>query len=473
MSREKTLVKNTAIITVGKICTQMISFFLLPLYTALLSTEEYGTVDLLNTLVSLMLPIVTFQIEQAVFRRLIDNRNKDEEIKKIISTTVCTIFIQIIIYVILFLLVSPFINNDYKYFLLTNVMACIFSSIMLQISRGLGDNKNYAIGSFITASSTVLLNVVFIVICKFGAYGMLMANLCGNIFCSLYIFVVKKIYKYISIKKWDKQLLKTMWKYSLPLIPNAISWWIFNSSDRIIVTYVLGIGQNGILSASYKFSNLYTTIYNIFNMTWTESASLHINDKDASDFLSNTMNIVLKIFTAICFGIIGVMPFVFPIMINEKFGESYYQIPILMLATLFNVMVGLLSVIYIAKKNTKAVAKTSIMAAIINLVVNFGLIKFVGLYAASISTLVAYLVMAIYRYADVQKFVKIRVDKKFIIMSFIMMPILLISYYINNIYLNIFMLIIVCLYALLTNLKTLNIVFEFIKKKLHLNKVEE
>lgn len=472
MSREKTLVKNTAIITVGKICTQMISFFLLPLYTALLSTEEYGTVDLLNTLVSLMLPIVTFQIEQAVFRRLIDKRDNNDEIKKVISTTIFTVFSQIIIYVLLFFIISPFINNDYKFFLLTNVMACIFSSIMLQISRGLGDNKNYAIGSFITAASTVILNVIFIVGFRFGAYGMLMASLSGNILCGIYIFIVKKIYNYISIKKWDKQLLKTMWRYSLPLIPNAISWWIFNSSDRMIVTYFLGIGQNGILSASYKFSNLYITIYNIFNMTWTESASLHINDKDAGDFLSNTMNVVLRLFTAICFGIIAFMPFVFPIMINEKFSESYYQIPILMLATLFNVMVGLLSVIYIAKKNTKAVAKTSIMAAIINLFVNLSLIKFVGLYAASISTLVSYLAMSIYRYFDVQKYVKIRIDKKFLIVAFIMMPILLISYYINNLCLNIIMVLIVCLYALITNLKTLNIMLDFVKRKFHLNKLK-
>lgn len=470
MSREKTLVKNTAIITIGKICTQMITFFLLPLYTAILSTEEYGTVDLLNTLVSLMLPIVTFQIEQAVFRRLIDNRENKIEIKKIISTTIFTTFSQIIIYVVLFLIISPFINNDYKFFLLTNVMACIFSSIMLQIARGLGDNKNYAIGSFITAASTVALNVIFIVGFKFGAYGMLMASLFGNIFCGIYIFIIKKIYKYISIKQWDKQLLKAMWKYSLPLIPNAISWWIFNSSDRLIVTYFLGIGQNGILSAAYKFSNLYITIYNIFNMTWTESASLHIKDKDASDFLSNTMNVVLKLFTAICFGIIGFMPFVFPIMINTKFSEAYYQIPILMLSTLFNVMVGLLSVIYIAKKNTKAVAKTSVMAAIINLVVNLSLVKFIGLYAASISTLVAYLVMAIYRYIDVQKYVKIKIDKKFLIIVFVMIPILLVSYYINNFYLNIVMLVVVCLYAALSNLKTLNIILDFIKRKFHLNK---
>lgn len=82
MNREKVLIKNTVIITIGKVCTQMISFFLLPIYTAILSTEEYGVVDLMNTLVSLLLPIITLQIEQALFRFLVDNRNNLEEKKK-------------------------------------------------------------------------------------------------------------------------------------------------------------------------------------------------------------------------------------------------------------------------------------------------------------------------------------------------------------------------------------------------------
>ena len=465
LSRGKNLVKNTIIITIGKVCTQLITFFLLPIYTALLSTEEYGTVDLLNTLVSLCLPIVTFQIEQALFRRLIDNRDNESEIKNTISTTIFTIILQSLIYLILFCIIAPFIHNDYKYFLATNVIACIFSSIMLQIARGLGDNKKYAIGSFITALITVLLNILFIVVFKWGAYGMLSATLIGNIICSLYIFGAKKIYKYISIKSYSKSILKKLWKYSLPLIPNAISWWIFNSSDRIIVSSFLGIAQNGILSASYKFSSVYITIYNIFNMTWTESASLHINDKDSSEFFSRIINTVFKLFTAICFAIIACMPFIFPIMINEKFGESYYQIPILMLSSLFNVVVGLISVIYIAKKDTKAVAKTSIMSAVINLVVNLGLINFIGLYAASISTLAAYLIMSVYRLHDVKKYITIKLEKKFILSAAIMVVILFISYYINNLYLNIAIILITIIYAWLINKNSINTITNMLKNK--------
>ena len=367
--------------------------------------------------------------------------------------------------ILIFLCISQFIHNQYKYYLATNVIACIFSSIMLQISRGLGDNKKYAVGSFITAFTTVILNVVFIVGFRWGAYGMLTASLIGNIVCSIYIFTSKKVYKYIKFKLFSKVLLKKLWKYSLPLIPNAISWWIFNSSDRIIVSSVLGIGENGILSAAYKFSSVYITIYNIFNMTWTESASLHINDKDASKFISNTMNVVLNLFTSICFGIIVLMPFIFPIMINEKFENAYNQIPILMLSSLFNVVVGLLSVIYVAKKDTKAVAKTSIMAAIINLIVNLGLIKVIGLYAASISTLAAYLIMAVYRMYDVKKYVKIKLDIKFILISLLMMILIMALYYINNIYLNIISILRVLIYTFIFNRNSALQIVNMIKNK--------
>ena len=466
MSRGKDLVKNTMIITIGKICTQLITFFLLPVYTAILSTEEYGIVDLLNTLVSLLIPVVTFQIEQALFRSLIDKRGNEEEIKKTISTTICTIIVQAFLYIIVFLCIAPFVRNEYKYFLASNVIACIFSSIMLQICRGLGNNKNYAIASFVTALTTVILNVVFIVGLRWGAYGMLTASLIGNLVCCIYILLTDKVYKYINIKKYSKELRNKLWRYSLPLIPNAISWWIFNSSDRIIVSSILGIGQNGVLSAAYKFSSVYITIYNIFNMTWTESAALHINDEDSSQFMSKTINIVLKLFTAICFGIIACMPFIFPIMINVKFADAYNQIAILMLSSLFNVLVGLLSVIYIAKKDTKAVAKTSIMAAIINLVVNLGLINFVGLYAASISTLAAYFIMSVYRLHDVKKYVKVVIDKKFALSATLVGIIIFVTYYINNLYINICTVIITVIYAYMINRKSIKTIKNMFLSKL-------
>lgn len=467
MSREKNLAKNTIIITIGKICTQLITFFLLPLYTGILSTEEYGAVDLLNTLVSLLLPIVTFQVEQAVFRELIEVRGKKDKESRIISSAVITVIFQCIVYLVIFALISPFINNHYKFFLATNVVANIFLSLLLQIARGFGDNKKYAFASFISALSTIIFNVLFLVVIKLGANGMLLGTMLGQIVATIYLFISLKLYKYLKVKNYKKEVIKSLWKYSLPLIPNAISWWVFNASDRVIASAFLGIDQNGILAASLKFSAVFITFYNIFNMSWTESISIAIKDDDVNDYFNRMLNIVLRLFTAMSVGMIACMPFVFPIMINEKFSAGYGLVPISIIGSLFNVVVGLISVIYVAEKNTKAIASTSIVSAVINIIVHLVLIKFIGLYAAVISTFVAFFVMSIYRLMDASKrYFKIKIDMKFIIQSIVALIFVFVSYYINNIYLNVFVVLFAVLFAIYINKDSFDIIFKLFTKKL-------
>ena len=466
MSREKNLAKNTIIITIGKICTQLITFFLLPLYTGILSTSEYGTVDLLNTLVSLLLPIVTFQVEQAVFRELIEVRGKKDKESRIISSAVITVIFQCIVYLIIFVLISPFINNHYKFFLATNVVANIFSSLLLQIARGFGDNKKYAFASFVSALSTIVFNVLFLVVIKLGANGMLLGTMLGQIVATIYLFISLRLYKYLKVKDYKKEVIKSLWKYSLPLIPNAISWWVFNASDRVIASAFLGVDQNGILAASLKFSTVFITFYNIFNMSWTESISIAIKDDDVSDYFNKMFNIILKLFTALAIGMIACMPFVFPIMINEKFSVGYGLVPISIIGSLFNVVVGLVSVIYVAKKNTKAIASTSIVSAVINIIVHLVLIKFIGLYAAVISTFMAFFIMSIYRLIDVSKrYFKVKIDINFIIQSLIALIVVFISYYINNIYLNVFVVLFAVFFAIYINKNSFDIILNMVMKK--------
>lgn len=474
MGRGKNLIKNTAILTIGKICTQMITFFLLPLYTAILSTEEYGTVDLLNTLVSLLLPVVTFQVEQALFRNLIEVRNDEDRKKEVISTGIFSVIIQCLIYISIFAIISPLVHNEYKIFLATNVVAYIFSSLMQQIARGLGNNKQFAIGSFVSAIITIVTNVILLIPVKLGANGMLLGNMIGQIACAIYLYIILKLYKYCSFKEFKYNTLKKLWKYSVPLIPNAISWWIFNASDRIIVTMLLGIGQNGILSAAHKFSTVYITLYNIFNMSWTEMISVHIDDIDIQCFFNKMFNIMLRLFISMGIGIISCMPFIYPIMIDNKFASGYYQVPIMILGSIFNVVVGLISVIYVAKKNTKAIANTSVVSAIINIVVHLLLINFVGLYAATISTLTAYFIMSVYRLYDIKKkYFKIIIEKSIIIKSVLILIIVLPLYYLKNYVLCAIGLMLTIVYAWNLNKDSIDLIFDMLKNKLHLKKTEE
>ena len=466
MSRGKSLLKNTLIITFGKVCTQLVTFFLLPLYTGILSTEEYGIVDLLNTLVSLLLPIITFQVEMAIFRELVEVRNSKYQKKSIISSGVISVLLQCIIFLIIFFVISPFVHNNYKYFLVVNIIAAIFNSIFLQIARGLGDNTKYAFASFLSAVSTVIFNVIFLVVIKLGVNGMLLGTLLGQVISAIYMFFSLKIYKYLSIFYFDRKTVKVLWKYSLPLIPNSISWWVFNASDRVIVSILLGLSATGLLSTANKFSGILVTIYGIFNLGWTESLSLHINDKDIKKYFNKMFVIIINFFSSLVIGMIACMPFVFPILINKKFNGAYGLIPILILSSLFNIMVTCLGTIYAAKKNTKEVANTSIIAAIINIVSHLLLIKFIGLYAAAVSTFLAYFIMSFNRLINVgDRYFSVKFNKKNTKITVVVLIIVFIAYYINNFYLNIISLLLAIMFALYINKKSINIILNIIKRK--------
>lgn len=466
MNKKRQFAKTTIIIFFGKVCTQLISFFLLPLYTSYLSTSQYGIADLIQTYVTLFVPIITLELEMSIFRWLVENREKVKDTNKLISNNFFILFVSLSIFSILFIIVSLFINIPYRWIILIDIIVCVLSGNFLQISRGFGQTLDFSISCILTGLTTVISNIILICFLGFQADGMIISMALANGICSLYLFIRLKLYSKINFKLIDFKLLKDMYKYSIPLVPNGISWWIVNVSDRSIISFVLGSSFNGLYAISNKFPTIISSLTGIFNLSWSESASLHINSDDRDEFFSDITNTVLRLFVALGAGMIACMPFVFPLMINSKYNEAYMYIPPLVLACVFNVAICLYSQIYLAKRMSKEVATTTIMGAIINILINVIFIKFIGLYAAALSTCIAYFAMVLYRHIDLKKYIKIKFEKGLLIQSFLIFTFSIILYYINNLYLNIFSLIIVCVYSFITNRKFLLDSFNLIKNKI-------
>lgn len=451
MNKKKQLAKNTLIIFLGKVCTQLISFFLIPLYTAYLATNEYGIVDLVQTYVTLLVPIITMELEMSIFRYLVDSRTDSKNTKKLISNNFYILRFCLLLFLVLYLGVCFFIDIPYKWIILVDIIVCVLSGNFLQISRGLGKITDFSISCILTGLTTVVSNIILICFVGLKAEGMIISMALANGICSLYLFIRLKLYKYIDFKLVDKKLIKDMYKYSLPLVPNGISWWIVNISDRTIISFILGAGANGLYAISNKFPTVISSLTGVFNLSWSESAALHINSEDRDEFFTDITNTVIKLFTALGIGMIACMPFVFPIMVNKQYADAYNYIPFLVLATVFNVVICLYSQVYLAKKLSKQVATTAIIGAIINIVVNVVLIKPLGIYAASLSTTISYFVMMVYRHIDLKNYINIKIEKSLIIKTIIMFTISIFVYYINNMWLNIINLIVVVIYCVLLN----------------------
>lgn len=451
MNKKKELAKNTFIILAGKVSTQMITFFMLPLYTSYLLTEEYGLVDLITTYVTLIIPIITLDTEMAMFRFLIDKRGDKKETNKLLSNDFAFLLISLTIFSIFYLIITNFISIPFKYLILLDIIICVFSSNFLQIARGMGRNVDYSIGCIVTGLSIVLLNILFIVYLHMGAFGMLLGTALGNFMCDIYLFIRLKLYKHLMIGKIDKKIIKSMLKYSIPLVPSTLSWWIINISDKTIISIFIGVAANGIYAVSNKFATIFSSFLNIFNLSWGESAALHINDKDRDKFFSDIFNTIFKLFSSIGLGIIACMPFVFPILINSKYNDAYFYIPILIIGICINVLLILYNGVYIAKKLTKQVANTTVMGAIVNIVVNLALVKYIGLYAAALSTMISCLVMTLYRHFDSKKYVKIKYNKWNFINALLLFALTIFTYYYQNMYLQIITLILAIIYAYVAN----------------------
>lgn len=468
MSRIKDLAKNTLIITIGRISTQFITFLLLPLYTALLTTEEYGTVDLITTLVQLFIPIVSLMIDQGVFRYLLSSENENTK-KEVISNAFFMLLGLNFVFIIIYLLLLPLITVKYKIWILLILVITAFSNLFLQISRGLKKTFDYALGSFICSLITITLNVLCIAFIKMSAVGMLLATFIGNVVCCIYLFFKLEINKYLSLSSVNKKTLLNELKYSIPLIPNQLSLWVMNSSDRLIVSFILGTAANGILAVSHKFPAIFMTFFNIFQLAWHETGTVHFFDKDRDDFFSKTIEEIMLLFSTLCMCIIIVLPIVFNLFVNSSYNEAYYNIPIYLIASLLNVMVGLLGVVYVATKKTFEIAKTTIIAALINIIVNIILIKYIGLYAASISTFMGYFITMIYRIIDTKKYLNIKYSLYKYVKIIVGILFSTIIYYINNKLISIITLPFFICIALWVNKDYIVLIKKLIKGKIKLN----
>ena len=428
MKRETKLLKNTGIIGLGMLCTKGISFLLLPLYTSLLSTSDYGTVDLVFTMVSLIAYTLTLQFEQGVFRYLIDCREDKEAQSKYITTTFLFISFVTLIGVIITVIICSALNYKYTVYLVFNIIAAIIASIASQIARGLDKTTVFTIGSFISASSQIAFNVIFIVGFKWNVGGMLTAFIIGNLLCVVYIAIKCRIGSYIKISAFDKKALKDLLGYSLPLVPNTLCWWLINCSDRFIIARFLGTSANGIYAVANKFPAVFSAFTRVFQMSWTENAAEANSAEDRDNYFSKVMNQSICFVIYLCAGGLALLPLIFKYLINSSYSESYYNILILLIAGIFNCWSNLYGALFGALKYTKTIAITTVFAAVVNIGVNLLFINKIGLYAASFSTLAAYIMITVIRHIEITKKAKIKYCLKDLLLSFLTLGISCVSY---------------------------------------------
>ena len=468
MGEKARLLKNTGLIAIGNFGAKMISFLLLPLYTSILSTEEYGTYDFIVAVCAFLFPIVTVSMHEALFRFIIDSGHEGKEFKKIVSNSFFTILFGIFILGCILLGLHLFTDiNNLLYIWVYTTAGCLysFSNCLL---RGMGKIKDYAIVSSAKNLLQLVLNVVVIAVLRWGLNGLLFSLCLSETFAFIVVAYMARLWKFIRFRYLSKKQLKSMLHYAFPLIPNSLCAQVINLSDRLIISGFMGPSANGIYSISYKFPNIIETVYHYFYTAWSESASRVIarGKEEAEKYYQSLYVIIDNLIFSVVLFLTACMPILFRIFIRGDYIQGFTYIPILMFAMYFNCLAMFYSGLFTAVKQTRIMATSTLIAAIVNVVVNIGLIKWIGLYAAAGSTLVADIVIVLIRHNYIKREFTLNLDIKKIVIEIILTFIVIALYSYDNwikIGISIF---IAGVYALIINRSVFSSLINLVKRKI-------
>ena len=412
MSREKELFKNTIILGLGNFLPKLVGVITLPIITACLTEMEYGTYDLIQTLLALLIPVATLQIHSAAFRFLIDCRGDKVRSSEIITNISVVTCISASLSAVLVGLGSYKLSTGVRFAVALCFFAETINVSVSQIVRGLSKNKLYSICSVLSAVVNGVGIVVLLLVTHQGLLGSIIAIAAGNIAGAAVEIAVVKLPQYIHLKYLSHETIKEIISYSWPMIPNNLSTWILKMSDRLVITAFLGLEANAVYAVANKIPNLLSIAQGVLVMAWQENASIAVKDVDAESYYSSMFERIFSFLVGCTSVLIGFTPLMFALLIKGDYSDAYIQMPILILGMFFCAISSFQGGIYIAHKKTKSVGMTTLCAAAINLAIDLLFVKTWGITAGSVSTLVAYLALYIYRLKGCLKFQKVNYNIK-------------------------------------------------------------
>lgn len=401
----KNLIKDTLIFSLGALGSKLILFLMVPVYTNILSTEEYGVTELIYTFMSLILPFVSLVIFDAVIRF---GLSKSEKPENVLLSGLLVALVGSIVTVAITPLVGFYETiSDWKWYLCVYIIFSMLLSIEQNYMKVSNKNFLFALVSIFQTLSLALLNIFFLYFRNMGVQGYMLATLGSHLIAILIPIFFGGIIPALGRAKLDKALLKRMIVFSAPLILNNISWWLVQSTGKIMVELMISTAALGLYTVATKIPSLINVITSIFQQAWGISAIKEIESTNDTDFYANIFDILQTLVIGATMGVLFILKPFMTVYVGADYLVATKYVPLLLVAAVFSTISAYWGTMYSALKKSANSMVTTLLAATVNVVVNYILIMLCGLWGAVIGTLVSYVVIAIVRTVDIRRYIKI------------------------------------------------------------------
>ena len=416
---------------IGNFASRFLGFLLLPLYTHYLSTSDFGYYDIVFTTISIIIPIITLQINDAMYRYLLETDNEDEAGRIITSAFTVTIT-GIAACCVLFVVLMNFMKIPFSYPILVYLITLVLSGLWQQIARGLKKNVVYSISGVLFTAVTLISNIVMIIFLDMKLEALFYSNIAASLSAVIYIEFNIHVLRKLRWSRKKQGLIKKLAVYSVPLLPNALNWWIMSTCNRYIINYNIGTDANGIFAVSTKFPSLLMAFNSVFYLAWQESAIQEYESRDKDEFYTRMFNFYMKFQFCTMLVLLPVTRWGMMLMVDKAFIDAWRYVPFLYAGTVFMAFATFYGTGYLSSKDTRGAFTTSIAGAGVNVLLNLILTPIMGIQAASLSNMLAFAGMWIFRIFQTRKYFSIKFDLRSLFSLMLISGIFIALYYFNN-----------------------------------------
>ncbi|MEE0968816.1 MAG: oligosaccharide flippase family protein [Clostridia bacterium] len=417
MDKYKKLVSNTAILSMGTLASKVLVYLLLPLYTECLSPDQYSTADLISQTANLLLPLLAVGMVDGIFRFAIDSESEGGREKVFCVSTYMVILGSIAALALIPLLDITGFFGGYSWIIPLYIIASNFHLSAAHFIRGQGKTKLFSLQGIICTALTIALNILFLVVFKMGVTGYVLSVVVSDFLMTVILYAKEGLFKYLHKRNFDKILLAKMIKYSLPMIPTTIFWWITNVADRYMIAYFDGDYINGLYAVAFKVPTLLILLSGIFSEAWQYSAVTDSEGKDGYVFFSRVFDSFQSVIFLAASALILLSKFFTSVLLADEYSSAWQYMPLLVAATVFSSLVTFMSSVYVKHKRSVNSFVTAMIGAVSNVVLNLILIPRYSANGAAAATLACYVIVYIIRVIDTGRYEKFNKRTPIIILN--------------------------------------------------------
>ncbi len=430
--------RDIGVYAIGNIGSKLITFLMVPLYTYFVhDTGDFGYYDVCLTVCLLLLPFFTLQLRDGAFRFLLDCDDETQR-RRIVSFVARTMASSLVITLLVATVLALFTDIQHLGYAVGLLIAMSLQEVYSQVFRGLGNNRAFVMVGILSALGIGVFSVIFVAYLHWGIRGIFLANIIARLLALLLVEAkVRLITRHTS---WNIRIGKVgrdIIRYTLPLLPGSLCWWLTGSSDRLFVTHFLGLDVNGVYAVAIRFTGIINTLAIIFYQAWQETAILQYHSPDRDRFFSRMFNSYIFLLGIILVGYVFLLKVNYGWLVAPQYHQSLNYIYPLGLSAVLFALSAFFDMGYQCAKDTSRTLPAIVLSAVINVILNFLLIKPLGVYGVILTQVITYTVLFTYRWHDMRRYFVLKSSSRSLVPVIVMLLSAIPFYYCDGIVINI------------------------------------